>query len=266
MNATAPRIPSIIVLWDRFQLDQSATLVNLIHNLQRENLAFGGDVALRTAHPGGVSVELFVSREALTLEARSRIIMLASEVGAIAIDPGRMPTRDRFLFLGVYGRRHGRAVLVDRDPRVAVEQLFGMGTPQPVRGLSHRPRVLVADDSAFFRTTLCHAFLDLGCEVIVARDGAEAMEKVADEVLSLDLLVLDVTMPGMDGADVLDRIRRLGGERDLRIAVVTGSPQRRAELLHLGADEVLPKVGPMGPLAERLLAVAGPRPEQRLAG
>lgn len=74
------------------------------------------------------------------------------------------------------------------------------------------PRIFVADDDAAFRGVLVRALEGLGCVVVQAADGAEALEALAasaDGVLPMsDVVVLDVCMPGYSGLGILDVMRR----------------------------------------------------------
>ena len=85
---------------------------------------------------------------------------------------------------------------------------------------SGRERVLVVDDDAALRGVLADILREAGLEVETAASGAEAMSKL-DEGIT-DVILSDVGMPGMDGIDLLRRVR----ERDLDVPVVlmTGGP------------------------------------------
>jgi two-component system nitrogen regulation response regulator NtrX len=66
--------------------------------------------------------------------------------------------------------------------------------------------ILVADDEASIRQSLAGVLNDEGFEVLEARDGAEALARVAEE--QPDLVLLDIWMPGgLDGIEVLRRLR-----------------------------------------------------------
>jgi CheY-like chemotaxis protein len=75
-------------------------------------------------------------------------------------------------------------------------------------------RILVADDEAINRLFLKRLLEKNGWEVSMAEDGAEAVEQVRAQFH--DAVILDVSMPGVDGIQAAKRIRSLeteGGER-----------------------------------------------------
>ncbi|HET6582888.1 MAG TPA: response regulator, partial [Nannocystaceae bacterium] len=87
-------------------------------------------------------------------------------------------------------------------------------------------RVLVVDDSAFARQVVRRVLERAGdLEVVgIARDGAEALEKVT--LLQPDVVTLDLVMPGIDGLGVLEALPRDGGPR----VVVVSSASSNSEL------------------------------------
>jgi len=98
-----------------------------------------------------------------------------------------------------------------------------------------------------------------GLEVRAATDGHSGLELLIDELLGLDVLVVDLDLPGRDGAELLELIRRAGGERDLAVVVVASLAGRglRARLAALGADAVVDRADGPGAVVEaveRLLA------------
>ena len=68
-------------------------------------------------------------------------------------------------------------------------------------------KVIVVEDDADLRTLVWRIFADAGHEVAMAADGAEGIEKL--HALRPELLVLDLTLPGIDGWGVLRSVRRL---------------------------------------------------------
>ncbi len=110
-----------------------------------------------------------------------------------------------------------------------------------------RPRVLVVDDNAFFRTVLDDALAEAGMDVVCAESGEEALRILVDRFYELDLLTVDLQMPGLGGFGLIDRIRRVGGERDLRVLVLSGQDPDRLEALRFSGyvNAVLPKSSPL---------------------
>ena len=68
------------------------------------------------------------------------------------------------------------------------------------------PTVLIVDDEAVNRGALAE-LLQGECRILLAKDGRSALEKVNEEINNISLILLDVSMPGMDGYEVLRRLR-----------------------------------------------------------
>jgi chemosensory pili system protein ChpA (sensor histidine kinase/response regulator) len=107
--------------------------------------------------------------------------------------------------------------------------------------LERRKTVLVADDSAAVRGAALRLLTDAGYNVLLAKDGAEALSMVREE--HPDLVVLDLLMPGMTGFDVLRTV--LQDERLKETPVLTMSGVYKdnvVDFLHrLGAHGFLDK-------------------------
>ena len=110
-----------------------------------------------------------------------------------------------------------------------------------------RQVILVVDDEAPMRKYLAANLTARGYEVLTAVDGSEAF-KLIDE-RPIDLLILDIMMPGPDGMAVLEAVRR---DMELPVIVLSarGREADKVEALDLGADDYLTK--PFG--VEELLA------------
>ena len=68
------------------------------------------------------------------------------------------------------------------------------------------PRVLIADDDATTRLVLSESLREAGFEVVETRDGEEALDRLANELI--DVVLLDVVMPGIDGYRACRTIRQ----------------------------------------------------------
>jgi len=131
--------------------------------------------------------------------------------------------------------------------------------------ISARPRrALLVDDDDLILQTLGDALRSRGFEVLTAHDGASGLRVIADELLTLDLLVTDVRMPEMDGETFVRTIRGAGGESELAIVVIAATLDAALEkrLEKVGADVVLDKA--LGP--GNLAAAADATLERRRLG
>lgn len=119
-----------------------------------------------------------------------------------------------------------------------------------------KKKVLLADDTLFFRTALTEILEGEGCQVLQAEDGRAALEQAQAELASLDLLILDMEMPEMDGLEVLSRVRQAETANPVRAVVLSGkefTPEQQETLRILGAEAVLQKSVPLPELAGRIV-------------
>jgi two-component system phosphate regulon response regulator OmpR len=100
--------------------------------------------------------------------------------------------------------------------------------------------ILVVDDDERLRRLLVRYLTDHGFRVTAAADAAEA--RACLRSLRPDLMILDVTMPGETGLDLVDDLRR-GGEAELPVLLLTarGAPEDRIAGFEAGADDYLGK-------------------------
>ncbi|WP_112310847.1 GGDEF domain-containing protein [Pseudogemmobacter bohemicus] len=113
--------------------------------------------------------------------------------------------------------------------------------------------VLVVDDDRLNRVALAE-LLQPDCRVLMARDGASGLEILSREAVSL--VLLDVSMPGMDGYDVLRAIRAAEDTSNLPVIFITGMSDAADEErgLLLGAADFVHK--PIRPAIVRARVMA----------
>jgi DNA-binding NtrC family response regulator len=80
--------------------------------------------------------------------------------------------------------------------------------------------ILVVDDDESIRSTLCDYFTGIGYEVVTACDGEDALKKFAPG--AFDCVISDLFMPGIDGLELIKRIRDKDG--DVLFLMMTGFP------------------------------------------
>ena len=114
-------------------------------------------------------------------------------------------------------------------------------------------RVLIVDDDRRTRTLLQSYLHEMGFDVAVAPDGMQ-LELMLDKQ-RVDLLVLDLMLPGEDGLSLCRRIRGKGLDVPIIMLTAKGNDVDRIVGLELGADDYLPK--PFNPreLVARINAV-----------
>ena len=117
------------------------------------------------------------------------------------------------------------------------------------------PRVLVADDARVMRMLLRTWLERLGCVVVEAKSGTEALAIIARE--PLDAALLDIHMPGLTGLQVLETVRADPRTRGLPIVIITtlGQASDVERGLKLGATAYLTKPLGYGELHRALLLV-----------
>ena len=110
------------------------------------------------------------------------------------------------------------------------------------------PKIMVVDDAAFMRMKCAKLLKENGYEVVEAGNGSEAIELYKSE--SPDAVLLDITMPDMDGLTALKHLRQL--DSNARVAMVTAMGQQAivVDALKSGAKDFVVK--PFA--AERVLA------------
>jgi two-component system, OmpR family, alkaline phosphatase synthesis response regulator PhoP len=100
-------------------------------------------------------------------------------------------------------------------------------------------RILVIEDDQTIREGLSDALTGEGFEVLPAADGLSGLHLGLKE--DPDLIILDLMLPGLDGFEVLKRLRADGLETPVLILTARGLEQDRVRGLDLGADDYIVK-------------------------
>jgi DNA-binding response OmpR family regulator len=119
--------------------------------------------------------------------------------------------------------------------------------------MDDKTKVLLVDDETAITDNLAPFLERSGFIVVVASNGAEALEKIESEYP--DLVVLDVLMPVMDGREVLRTIRSADNWLPIILLTQVGESSERAMALEEGADDYLNKPFDPHELVARMRAV-----------
>ena len=121
-----------------------------------------------------------------------------------------------------------------------------------------RPVVLLVDDDAAIRRTLSVGLELEGFEIVCASGGRAALEAVG--AVRPAVMLLDLTMPDLDGLDVLERLRSAGD--DVPVCVLSAREQvsDRVRGLEAGADDYVVKPFALEEVSARLHALLRRRP------
>jgi two-component system OmpR family response regulator len=121
-----------------------------------------------------------------------------------------------------------------------------------IERVSSAPHILFVEDDEDIRTMVAEFLGSSGFRVSVARDGRE-MDRVL-AVSRIDLLILDIMLPGEDGLSLCRRVRA-GGELPVIMLTARGSEIERVVGLEIGADDYLAKPFSTHELLARIRAV-----------
>ena len=111
-------------------------------------------------------------------------------------------------------------------------------------------RILVVDDEEAIREALCEFLTDEGYEAILASNGEEALDLAETE--NPQLILLDMRMPGIDGIETCQRLKKNEKTRLIPIIVATAFRDTFMEACDVGADDFVTKPFEVAELSVRL--------------
>jgi len=100
-------------------------------------------------------------------------------------------------------------------------------------------RILVVDDEESVRNLLQRILKEVSYDVVTAANGQEALDKVSQ--LNIELVLLDIKMPGMSGMEVLQQIAANWPETCVVMATAVGDAPTAVEAMKLGAYDYITK-------------------------
>ncbi|EKD46713.1 MAG: two component, sigma54 specific, Fis family transcriptional regulator [uncultured bacterium] len=104
-------------------------------------------------------------------------------------------------------------------------------------------RILIAEDEDDLREMYTMALQGKGIEVLQAENGIQALEWLEEKYAQIDLILLDIVMPGMDGFEALEKIKK--DERFNKIPVIVSTnldnDEDKVQAMDLGARDYFVK-------------------------
>lgn len=142
----------------------------------------------------------------------------------------------------------GRVVLIlnpvalaSRSPVASVQSAIPVAPEQVAGAMESLPTVMVVDDSLTVRKITSRLLMREGYQVILAKDGVDALEQLID--VMPDVILSDIEMPRMDGFDLVRNIRADERLRALPMIMITSrtADKHRNYALEIGANHYLGK-------------------------
>lgn len=130
----------------------------------------------------------------------------------------------------------------------------GIGESANVLPMSSATKLLLIEDDPSMQAALQRALSRRGMEVLGCTDGRAALAQWT--AAQPDVVVLDLSLPGLDGLQVLEQARRQGLTTPVLILTARGTVGDRIIGLNTGADDYLPKPFDLDELEARLRALS----------
>lgn len=169
-----------------------------------------------------------------------------SRCGQVAVERGSDPVLEDLgkIVEAAVNLRLGLTVTIQDDP--AAEEKVLRRTVLDTQSLTagtlvDTGKLLVVDDDHLNREMIRRRLRHMGFEIVLAKNGLEAIEALERE--SFDLVLLDVLMPEMDGFETLDRIRSHERWRLIPVVMLSAldDTETTARCLTAGAEDYVPK-------------------------
>lgn len=113
-------------------------------------------------------------------------------------------------------------------------------------------KILLVDDEPSLLKVLSIKLRVSGYDVLTALNGQEALKLIKSE--SPDIVLLDVIMPGMDGFEVLQKLRSFS---KLPVIIFSARPEYAKRAISLGANAFLPKPFNIDELMKTIESISG---------
>jgi chemosensory pili system protein ChpA (sensor histidine kinase/response regulator) len=148
------------------------------------------------------------------------------------------------------------AMIREHLAREGIEQVEGLAA-EPAVSASGQMQVMVVDDSVTVRKVASRLLERHGMEVILAKDGVEAMTKLQEVVPSI--MLLDIEMPRMDGFELASLVRHDDNLKDIPIVMISSrtGDKHQARAREIGVNKFMGKPFQESDLLEAISELTG---------
>jgi len=118
-------------------------------------------------------------------------------------------------------------------------------------------RLLIVDDEETLTFSLYQTFINapIDCEVVTASSAEEAMEKLKNN--KFNIIITDIAMPGMNGLELLARVKAMYPDTHVIVITAYGSDEREEKAYQLGATKYIEKPFELKDLKSEVLNLLG---------
>jgi DNA-binding response OmpR family regulator len=211
--------------------------------------------------PDGDGIELLEEIRANPETMSMPIILLSNTVDVKRRIQGLSAGADEYI-----GKPYDRSYLVRRameltDKRQACPATLAGSSNDSISG----KKVLIVDDSVTYRKTLSYHLRQVGCDVIPASSGEEALNLLG--MSRVDCVIMDLMMPGIGGMEAARRIKSSPATSQIPVMILTGLDDiaMQEEVASVGVDRYVKKSSEL-PVLKALLRSLMFKEEPRAAG
>ncbi len=115
--------------------------------------------------------------------------------------------------------------------------------------------ILLIDDEVMILDVGTRILKKLGYQVLTAKDGEEAIEIYANNKNEVDLIILDIVMPKIDGGDTLDKLQELNPQVKVLLSSGYSIKGRVSELLKRGGCDFIQKPFTLNVISKKIREV-----------
>jgi CheY-like chemotaxis protein len=154
-------------------------------------------------------------------------------------------------WLKIYRKKYG-VILKKKSPNSPSDFVVNIGECKP-------QTVLLVDDEKTVVDPLGLILMNLGYRTLVAMSGEEAIEICENNKGKIDLIILDLIMPGMSGGEIFDKVKEI--DANINVLLISGASinGEARDILARGCDGFLQKPFTVRQLSEKVMNILNER-------